>query len=325
MKNSTLLVFASFATASVMGIGLGGCASSSTRACNTNDDCPQDKECVLGRCVDPQQNANDAGADAWVPPVDAAQSDASQSDASTECAEAVFEVTQTDEEILVPPLVTFMHIKAWGAGGNNESCCDPDIAAGMGGYTEAVFGVSPGDSIVVVVGTYGNAAGTPTLDFEYGFGSGSGGGGLAGVFRGPAPITETDYDRAYVIAGGGGGAGYGPSGDTCRPGGAGNAPDSGGMPTMVGGVGLDDGVNGGGGGYRGGLGAPVREAGKGGQGFIHADAEPETLSPRHLEWAEPLDGLPPNTTDEKYDGVAGQQEQSGLVVITFSCTRPPVQ
>ena len=51
-------------------------------------------------------------------------------------------------------------------------------------------------------------------------------------------------------------------------------------------------------------------------------ADPYTLP---LQWsnAQPGAGVPPNTEDTDYDGLAGTTEAPGLVVIRFVCTLPP--
>jgi hypothetical protein len=261
--------------------------------------------------------------DSTTPPADSS----SGADAEIPCLEASFEPTET-QEILdqIPSNARYVHIKAWGAGANGEFNAPPFTTcgyddSGLGGYSEALFEVHPGDSYLVVVGKRGRAGvSTDEEVIRFGFGH-QGGGGLSGVFRGSTLISATDQARAMVIAGGGGGADVGPSGDPCRPGGTGNHPDSGGMSTMMGGEGLDDGVNGGGGGYYGGSGGPVGTAGKGGKGHVADDAIPDYTK---VLYSERGSGLPPNTDDEDYDGVAGKGEQSGRVVIKFICALPPV-
>jgi hypothetical protein len=237
-------------------------------------------------------------------------SDAGASD-GTPCGTATFDLTETQELWTVPANVGFMHVKAWGAGGNGEGQCADD--GGIGGYSEAVFEVFPGDSLVVIVGQRGRAGMTGEELFKFGFGQ-WGGGGLSGVFSGSTEITEASSDRALIIAGGGGGA----SAPGCHPGGTGNHPNAGGQTTMQGGAGADD-VNSGGGGYLGGPGGAHLEGGKGGSGFVAASA----LDSRIL-FVEPQSGKPPETDDPDYDGIAGTIEANGLVVIHFSCEGPVI-
>lgn len=265
----------------------------------------------------PTAHAGDDPVDATQPPNDVSQ----VPDADTECGEATFDVTETQEVFEVPPNVYYMHVKAWGSGGNGEGACTFDDG-GIGGYSEAVFSVTPGDPLIIIVGAPGSASYQGDDVVRFGFGS-SGGGGLSGVFKGPDFLDEHDADKAYIIAGGAGGAGYGPAGDTCRPGGTGNHPDGGGEDTMLGGVGLDSGVNGGGGGYDGGHGGALKEFGLGGSGYVsEADKAPD--SDHLILHVEPGAGAPPKTDDADYDGAAGKTESGGLVVIHFVCSIPPV-
>ena len=76
----------------------------------------------------------------------------------------------------------------------------------------------------------------------------------------------------------------------------------------------------GGGGYRGGLGAPVREWGHGGSGYVR-----NTAIDSQILYSERGTGLPPKTDDEDYTDNAGHAETGGLVVLHFVCTIPPVR
>lgn len=290
-----------------------GCASSSVQAsqCDGDEDCNPGYHCDNGACVD---GARDGGTwdDAfYIPPSDALPPDGSV------CAEAHFALSETEEHFEVPANARYMHVKAWGSGGNGEGQCGtPDTEGGLGGYSEAVFEVVPGTPLVVIVGEPGRA-GDP--EARFGFGN-RGGGGLSGVFQGPDTITAADYDKALIIAGGGGSA----SVPTCLPGGTGNHTDpaiAGGMPDMESGLGTDpDEILGGGAGYRGGTGGDIGIPGKGGTGFIADDALPEHSQRLH---AEPGAGIPPKTDDEDYLAPAGETESPGQVVIRFICTLPP--
>lgn len=214
----------------------------------------------------------------------------------------------------MPQLARYMHVKAWGAGGNQEGQCGSQEDAGIGGYSEAAFEVLPGADLIIIVGKRGKAGLAGEEIMRFGFGN-WGGGGLSGVFRGPTTITDQDCSKALIIAGGGGSAGA----PGCHPGGTGNHPAAGGEPTMQGGAGAD-GINGGGGGCVGGSGGAKGEAGKGGAGFV----DPSALKSVMLH-SDPGSGAPPKTTDPDYDGKAGTAEQSGRVVLHFVCSVPPIE
>jgi hypothetical protein len=314
---------------SAMWILAAACAETH-EACTVPSDCPPGYTCSSGECV-PRSDADaDAAGDAELPgdaPVDDAAADDALPEIPTDptddenefCAEARVEYSDTQELYIVPPGARYMHVKAWGAGGNEEHApgdC-PGIVddGGLGGYTEAVFEVSPGAQLIIIVGKLGRAGDTEGDKIRFGFGQ-WGGGGLSGIFLGPDLIDENSLEKALIIAGGGGGSG----GDCDNPGGTGNSEEAGGMPSMLGGEGID-GVNGGGGGYHGGTGASTRGApGMGGEGFVAASAVGDHL----ILYSEPGAGVPPRTDDEDYDGTAGVYESNGLVVIHFVCEVPPI-
>ena len=230
------------------------------------------------------------------------------------CGATTFRVTDTQESLMVPADVSYMHVKVWGAGGNGEGACDGMDDGGLGGYSEALFQVTPGMPLIVIVGRRGRAGISGEDRNRFGFGA-HGGGGLSGIFHGGASITPEDAYRAMIIAGGGGSA----AARTCAPGGTGNHTTAGGMPNMLGEFGHDrEGILGGGGGHRGGSGGDLDNPAHGGTGFIAEDA----LEKRMLN-APPGSGAPPNTEDADYDGTAGKTEQSGHVVIHYLCERPP--
>lgn len=244
-------------------------------------------------------------------------------DGGLHCHRADFKATETQESFIVPEGVTFIHVKAWGAGANGEGSCAPADDGGLGGFSEAVFPVTAGMPLIIIVGKPGHAS-DGNQAWRFGFGS-EGGGGLSGVFHGPDEITAQDFDKALIIAGGGGGATWGEKDadppDLCRPGGTGNSDTTaGGEGSMQGSNGVE-GVNGGGGGYRGGTGGERRVAGKGGTGVISAEAvsQPVILA------AQPLDGAPPRTDDPDYVAPAGRTEAPGLVVLYMDCKKPEVR
>lgn len=245
------------------------------------------------------------------------------------CQPVDYPLSETQVDLPVPVNAHFMQVKAWGAGGNGEGQCTfPDDDAGLGGFSGANFRVcddgceiTPGSHLVVIVGQRGRA-GLPPEDDVVRFGFGVwGGGGLSGIFHGPDLITETDRDKAIIIAGGGGGA----TAPGCDPAGTGNHPTAaGGHPnTMIGGQG-DENINGGGGGYEGGAGGS-NGPGKGGTGFIHSAAEAGSV----MVYSEPGSRLAPRWDDPDYyfdpatDAGAGTDEQAGRLVVHFTCDTPP--
>jgi hypothetical protein len=293
---------AAMALPALLGVLATGCPPSLVTLCKSSADCAEGYLCVQGTCRPPGTPV----ADAW-----AAAGDPRAPAEGVPCAARSFHMTETQELFEAPAGALFMHIKAWGAGGNGEGCCLPDRDGAVGGYTEAVFTAEPGVPLVVIVGKRGRAGWNGEERRRFGFGD-LGGGGLSGVFRGPEEITNEDRDRALVIAGGGGSAGA----PACSPGIPGNHEEAGGQPTMQGGPPGDD-QNGGGGGYSGGWGGGKKTNSAGGTGYV----APEALEQRIVA-AEIGDQLPPNAEDPDYVDGAGQEEASGHVVISFTCERP---
>lgn len=236
------------------------------------------------------------------------------------CEDFDFPFTSTQQVFTAPSTAVWMHVKAWGAGGNQEGTCN----GGIGGYSEGIFAVQPHQPLIVIVGGAGSAQYVQTAEFGWG---NSGGGGLSGVFTGSDPLTDTSWDRALLIAGGGGGDGVKKGGGPCITAIPGNAANAGGAPTMQGGPGLDSGVNGGGGGYRGGFGGAKGEAGTGGTSFPDAAGTnvPPGLVQSLILAANVGDAVPPNSADPDYDGLAGQTEANGRVVVHFKCDKPVIE
>lgn len=297
-----------------------GCPGSGPGAqCHTHTDCPGGGQCAAGRC---RPGAGPSDGSSFGPTIDgtgwtAGDSGGGSAGDSGACAETAFKLTETQVSFKVPKSGRFMHVKAWGAGGNGEGQCKTSDG-GPGGYSEAVFAVDgrliyPGAPLIVIVGKRGRSGMTGEQRLKFGFGN-WGGGGLSGVFTGGSTITAKSSGRALIIAGGGGSAGA----PGCHPGGPGNHPKAGGQSTMLGGAGAD-GINGGGGGYAGGTGGAKGEAGLGGSGFVS-----KTAKRSRLLYAAVGAGLPPHTKDSDYDGTAGKTEQSGRIVIRFVCSEPAV-
>lgn len=308
---------------SVLALALASCApSAQQQECEVQSDCPAGEVCDNQRCV-PFDNNTDGGPqdDSSGVPLDGTTGE----DALVVCDDITVPWSNTEEYVEVPQHAVWMHVKAWGAGGNDVGQCAGGNDGGMGGYSEAAFEVAPGmvlepgGELTVIVGYPGSATHSPQEVFRFGFGS-TGGGGLSGVFLGWGEVAETDQDRAILIAGGGGSGGI-----PCEYGGTGNHSDpsiAGGRTTMMGGVGEgDDNFNGGGGGYFGGSGGVGWGASNGGKGFVDdVLARPDFV----IQASEPGTGDPPNTTDEDYvdaDNV-GRNESRGHVVIRFLCGPP---
>ncbi len=282
----------------LVGVWLGACAGSVGSACP----CGSDEVCVADRCEPRGHGVGDGS----VP------SDVNHGGDGATCASRTFPLTETQDLLVVPTGARYMHVKAWGAGGNGEGQCD-QTDGGVGGYTEGIFEVQDRTQLIVIVGQRGRAGMNGEERMRFGFGD-WGGGGLSGVFRGGDPLTAGERDRALVIAGGGGSAGA----PGCHPGGAGNHPLAGGEPTMQGGPGADE-VNGGAGGYAGGTGGAKGEAGQGGTGFVADGA----IDSKMLN-SEPGNTVPPGTNDPDYADAAGTTEKPGRVVIHFVCDKPRV-
>ncbi len=231
------------------------------------------------------------------------------------CEDVTLPFNATAAVQFVPDAVSYLHVKAWGAGGNEE-CGAATGSGGVGGFTEAVFAVTPGEPLTVLVGVSTGSSVSPADQLSFGF-PGGGAGGLSGVFTGADPLTAASYDRALIIAGGGGGAGN--LSGNCNHGHPGNHPtNAGGQATMLGEDG-SAGINSGGGGYRGGDGgSPDTAPGKGGTGHVAASALDSDMA--HGS-AGSL--TPPRAGDPDYQSEVAMQERAGLVVMHFLCDDPP--
>ncbi|RLB64447.1 MAG: hypothetical protein DRI90_04575, partial [Deltaproteobacteria bacterium] len=119
-----------------------GCAQGGDAAtCEQTSECALGETCVAGYCEATQPSGGDgAGGDMELPPIGGSTGEGG-SDGS--CGEATFELTKTQEVFVVPASVSYMHVKAWGAGANGEGQCSFDDG-GLGGFTEGVFQVEPG-------------------------------------------------------------------------------------------------------------------------------------------------------------------------------------
>lgn len=284
--------------------------------------CNKGEVCKSGKCVAPSDDKADSGTpprDAQPPPTEDGDTPIVPVDAEVEqgpdvfeCHPINFEYTASPLKYTIPDNVKWMHVKAWAGGGNQEKNCP----GGVGGYSEASFNVTPGTELTFIVGALGRA-GNPS-EFRLGFGR-DGGSGLTGVFKGGEDISENDFNRALIIAGGGGGAGVDQDGN-CLSGTPGNNTDSATlMQTMLGGPGGDPNVNGGGGGYKGGKGGVKGSFGYGGSGFISEEA-----IDKYMLTATRGSEDPPNTSDPEYKDNAGKYEKNGLLIVKFTCTKPEI-
>lgn len=197
----------------------------------------------------------------------------------------------------VPPGVTALGAKLWGAGGGHGGDGEDGFPGGGAGFVDAVLAVVPGEILTVVVPTGGGAGrsgqegsgGIASVVAAGGAGglggilSGGGGGAAAGILR--------DTDLLLCAPGGGGGSGDAPGGagggTVGQDGGTGAAADGKGGSASAGGAGgegrhdgdggetgsggrggsgSDSGGGGGGGGRAGGGGGAADVTGGGGGG-----------------------------------------------------------
>lgn len=100
----------------------------------------------------------------------------------------IFNFTDADQGLTVPPCAVQMKIKIWGAGGGGSTYNFETAGSGAGGYVEGFLVVNPGDVFLVMVGEGGACDGTSDV-ISYGFGGsfsapnyGGFGGGLSGLF-----------------------------------------------------------------------------------------------------------------------------------------------
>lgn len=148
---------------------------------------------------------------------------------------------------VVPPGVTSITIKAWGAGGGgadrSPNSNDAGGGGGGGGYAGAVMTVTPLSTITVTVGT-GGAGGTAT-------GNNGTAGGSSIVTNGASTVTATGGGAGTAVNGGGAGGAGGSatfsgsvSSTVTRTGGAGAGANSGANNGGGGGGGAGDTANG---------------------------------------------------------------------------------
>lgn len=132
-----------------------------------------------------------------------------------------FAFTGGEQQFVVPPGVTSVHIAAFGAQGgdaqNNVAFCGASDVPGLGGHAEGDLSVTPGEVLSIYVGGAGGAGNAP--GFNGGGGSCadattcSSGGGASDVRQGGNTINDR-----VLVAGAGGGAEW-----SCAPNGGGGA------------------------------------------------------------------------------------------------------
>ena len=151
-------------------------------------------------------------------------------------SQITFNPTGSPQYFVVPPGVTSVHIECWGAQGG-KSAPPSNNQGGRGAYTSGDFLVSPGDTLIVIVGEKGSNG--------IGGGSNMAGGGGGGSF-----VIKQNGNVPFIIAAGGGGGSYQANAEG-EPGQAdANAGGGGYAPASAGQGGYSD--NSGGGGYGGG-------------------------------------------------------------------------
>ncbi len=129
----------------------------------------------------------------------------------TTCAEGsthkiVFKPTGKDQFWTVPPGVTKIKVKLWGAGGagNNYGTADSSQKGGGGGFAGAMLSVVPGEKLTIIAGSGGLTGAGPGA---YGGGGGKacGPGGRGG---GRSAIRNAAGDELITAGAGGGGGDF---------------------------------------------------------------------------------------------------------------------
>jgi hypothetical protein len=260
-------------------------------------------------------------------------------------------VSDATQSFVVPAGVISVKVKVWGPGGGTGSY-SAQGGGGPGGYSAGYLSVTPGETLILAVGSGGkkpaSSSGNGGLGGWPGGGYGTagdassgGGGGLTGIFN-----TSVTQGNALVIAGGGGGssgyANYGAGGGGGTTGGAGLVGTSGKGGTqsagglngnntsspaytvgsaLAGGVAFTDRTTiqandcgGGGSGYwGGGAGQGDGDAGGGGSGFLHATRISSGIT---TTGANANSGnaqtAPPNSTDPDYISGIGVGAATGV-------------
>jgi hypothetical protein len=124
-----------------------------------------------------------------------------------------YSYTGANQTFVVPAGVNWIFVKLWGGGGGagRAGGWSYGADAGGGGHTRGLFAVTPGDTIIMVIGRGGTTVNGTTQSYGGGGTNGSGsdnsyaghGGGYCGMFSSNSVSQAT----ALAIAGGGGGGG----------------------------------------------------------------------------------------------------------------------
>jgi len=258
-------------------------------------------------------------------------------------------VSDTLQSFVVPTGVTSLKVKMWGPGGGTGSY-SASGGGGPGGYTTGFLSVTPGETLLLAVGSggkkpvsstgNGGLGGWPGGGFgTRGDASGGGGGGLTGIFT--SSMTQAN---ALMIAGGGGGStgfgNFGAGGGGGLTGGSGTSGSGAGGSQVAGGLGggtlntspsvgtalaggtaftdnttsqTNDCGGGGSGYWGGGAGQGDGRAGGGGSGFIHATrVSSGSTTTGNNAVSGNAQTLPPNTTDPNYIAGVGVGAATGL-------------
>jgi hypothetical protein len=213
---------------------------------------------------------------------------------------------------VIPPGITQMAVKLWGAGGQESKFEEFSLSGGGGGaFSEVVESVTPGQTYVVVVGQNGAAGGgAGANDASGGSGSSLGVVGAGGQGSSLFLYNAPNYIMQAVAGGGGGGGGYGGMAGQANGSGSGYASTatSTGVTNLDliggdGGSGTSGEGDGGGGGYGGGTSPEFGAAGGGGSyGNVTVSGSGST---------------PANTNDPNYQAGSAFSDQDGLIVITL--------
>ncbi len=130
---------------------------------------------------------------------------------------AIFETT-TQGSWTVPPGVSVVKVRAWGAGGAGGAGFGTAGGGGAGGgYCEGFYNVSPGQSFIVSVGNGGAGSGAGGGTSSFGSlasatGGQSGGSGNGGTGGNGGALAGTGFGSGFAVGGGAGGDSFGVGG-----------------------------------------------------------------------------------------------------------------
>ena len=127
-----------------------------------------------------------------------------------------FTYTGAAQSFTVPPGVTSMTVKLWGAGGGAASYKANGGSGGSGAYVTGTLSVTPGQALTIIVGGGGGASTNVTTAAPGGYGGGGNGGSSGNAYGGGggggrSAIQITAGTDNVTAGGGGGGGGYAPN------------------------------------------------------------------------------------------------------------------